>query len=85
MMPGPGDESLALFISRFYRRVCRLYHGVITVPRELVAGAVLLFAGLFSPIPSYADWINLSGAETSPNIAEISYPFQGQPAETTHR
>ena len=35
------------------------------------AGAVLLLAVFLWPLESRADWINLTGAETAPNIAEI--------------
>lgn len=35
------------------------------------AGTVLLFEVFLLPLESRADWINLTGAETAPNIAEI--------------
>ena len=38
---------------------------------SILAGAVLLLAVLLWPLESRADWINLTGAETAPNIAEI--------------
>jgi len=39
--------------------------------RITVSFLALLFAWLVGPGPARADWINLTGAETSPNIAEI--------------
>ena len=38
---------------------------------RLVRALALLLAGLLLPLAGHADWINLTGAETSPNIAEI--------------
>ncbi len=42
-----------------------------TVLRAVVASLTLVFAG-FSAEPIRADWINLTGAETAPNTAEIT-------------
>jgi hypothetical protein len=39
---------------------------------SILAGAVLLLAVFLLPLESHADWINLTGAETAPNIAEIT-------------
>ncbi len=46
-------------------------HRMSRSPSGVFAGIVLLLAGLLSPLESHADWINLTGAETAPNIAEI--------------
>ena len=46
------------------------YYLLYLSPR-IVAATVLLLAVLLLPLESHADWINLSGAETAPNIAEI--------------
>ena len=43
---------------------------LITLSRVFPAALLLPVAILF-PLESHADWINLTGAETSPNIAEI--------------
>ncbi|NHZ69742.1 MAG: hypothetical protein GWP20_00720 [Thermotogales bacterium] len=39
---------------------------------SILTGAVLLLAVFLLPLDSHADWINLTGAETAPNIAEIT-------------
>ena len=38
---------------------------------SIFSRAVLLLAVFLLPLESHADWINLTGAETAPNIAEI--------------
>ncbi len=38
---------------------------------RIPAGIVLMLAVFLSPVETRADWINLTGAETAPNIAEI--------------
>ena len=40
-------------------------------PRIAIAVVVLVFMAMLSSMETRADWINLTGAETSPNIAEI--------------
>ena len=40
-------------------------------PLGAIAIVILVFAALLSPMEARADWINLTGAETAPNIAEI--------------
>ena len=35
-------------------------------------GALAILAALLAPPTLWADWINLTGAETAPNIAEFS-------------
>ena len=40
-------------------------------PRVAITVVVLVFMAMLSSMETRADWINLTGAETSPNIAEI--------------
>jgi hypothetical protein len=49
-----------------------LIHHLLHSLWSIFARAVLLLAVFSLPLESHADWINLSGAETAPNIAEIT-------------
>jgi hypothetical protein len=49
-----------------------LIHHLFHSSWRILTGAVLLLAVFLLPLESHADWINLTGAETAPNIAEIT-------------
>ena len=48
-----------------------LIHHLLHSSQRILAGVFLLLAGFLLPLESHADWINLTGAETAANIAEI--------------